>query len=106
MSDHSELVERLEAWSDVERAIGHVAKSDDFEDAANAIKSLMEERAMLVKALGSFAQHASNFDAGECDDHPNGCPDRDAATFSSIWLTVGDFRRARTAIATVEGKSS
>lgn len=57
------------------------------------------DSAALRSALEPFANHASNFDAGECDDHPHGCPDGYPATFSSIYLTVGDFRRARDAFA-------
>ncbi|WP_257556501.1 hypothetical protein [Sphingobium sp. CFD-2] len=69
------------------------------EEAARA-DALEEEIKRLREALRPFAEEADQVDS--CEAHPNGCP----AHYSAGWcadLTIGDFRRARTAL---EGRGS
>ncbi|EQA97252.1 hypothetical protein L286_23285 [Sphingobium sp. HDIP04] len=64
------------------------------------IAALEEEIKRLREALRPFAEEADQVDS--CEAHPNGCP----AHYSAGWcadLTIGDFRRARTAL---EGRGS
>ena len=56
--------------------------------------------AALTEAVEPFAGVADSYE--DCEQHPGGCPD-DAPAGETIGLTVGDFRRARTALASIEG---
>lgn len=80
MSDYSELLSRL-------RADYGADEPDTLEtEAADAIAALLQERATLVEALGCLASLA---EVADVMDEPGR-------------VTIN---RARTAIATVEGKS-
>jgi len=51
MTDYSELIERLEAWSDLDTESGHNSRAETMLRAATAIRDLIAERDAAIGAL-------------------------------------------------------
>jgi hypothetical protein len=69
--------------------------------AKTAFPALIQRIEELEEALKPFAEAADAFN--DCEQHPNGCPDS-AQAGELVDLTVGDFRRARSALTPTKGR--